>query len=288
MDGVINVFKHAGVSSHDIVQRLRKILGTKKVGHTGTLDPDAVGVLPICIGKATRLVEYLTATTKGYRALVCFGGETDTLDSSGTIIKKTKLPAANLDEFKAILENFKGEIEQIPPMYSAIKVAGQPLYQLARQGKTIERTPRKVTIYEIKVIFYDQKSAIIDVLCSKGTYIRTLCQDIGRALNSGGYMSFLVRTSSGIFKLSQTYTLEEIEQLPLEKYLIKPADALHDWSTIQFKGKDLKGILNGNKIVIDSELDYQENKMYKVVENNELIAVGIIQKNYFKPVKVFR
>ncbi|MFZ7104645.1 MAG: tRNA pseudouridine(55) synthase TruB [Peptococcaceae bacterium] len=289
MDGVINIFKHSGVSSHDIVQSVRKSLGIRKVGHTGTLDPDAVGVLPICIGKATRLVEYLTSTTKGYRALLRFGAETDTQDASGEITKETEFPTADFAEFKNVLEKFKGEIEQVPPMYSALKVAGQPLYQLARQGKEITREPRKITIYDIKIISYTNEAAIIDVICSKGTYIRTLCQDIGRALNSSAYMSFLLRTRSGIFELAESFTIDELTRLPLESFLIKPADSLKDWPLLKVSDQELKRIINGNQIELKGRaLELPQNKMYKVVENNELLAVGLKTDHYFKPVKVFR
>jgi len=287
LDGIINVLKPAGISSHDVVQRVRKILKTKKVGHTGTLDPDAVGVLPVCAGKATRLVEYLSSATKRYRALMCFGYETDTLDGSGQVTKSTQLPIVNRQGLEKILENFLGKSEQVPPMFSAVKINGQPLYKLAREGKEIERQARKIEIYDLKVIDYNQKTALIDVTCSKGTYIRTLCQDIGRALNSGAYMSFLLRMQSGIFQIKDAVTLEEMEQLEPHKYLINMADSLADLPGLEFSTEDLMKIGHGNSVAVFKPAGKSER--YKVLDHNqELLAIGIIKDNYFKPEKVFR
>ncbi|NLT96040.1 MAG: tRNA pseudouridine(55) synthase TruB [Clostridia bacterium] len=290
MDGVINVLKPAGISSHDVVQQIRKILRTKKVGHTGTLDPDAIGVLPICIGKATRLAEYLTASTKRYRALMVFGYETDTQDSSGKIIKTSALPVLEKEQFEKALGNFVGEIEQIPPMFSALKVKGQPLYKLAREGKDIQREARKIHIYDLKLIDYNYKSALIDVTCSKGTYIRTLCQDIGRAINSGAYMSFLMRIESGIFHIQDAFTLEEINQLNPEIFLISMSDSLRDWPVLKFSDRELMKIAHGNSVPITTSLEPVFNQgKYKVLDKNqELLAIGFVKENYFKPEKVFR
>lgn len=291
LHGVINVLKHAGVSSHDIVANVRKLLKTKKVGHTGTLDPDAVGVLVLCIGKATKLVEYLTNTNKTYRAELCFGYETDTQDGSGQIIKKTKLPEIDEQEFINILKNFLGEIEQIPPMFSAIKKNGQPLYKLARQGKVVEVEPRKIKIHKIDLLKFDKQRALIEVTCGKGTYIRTLCQDIGRALGSSAYMSFLLRTQSGNFHINNAYTLAELAQLSPDQFLIKPADSLIDWPGIQLTDSRLiNRVKNGNKIPSELLLAAPEFlKKYKVLDGQgDLLAIGEVENNFFKPIKVFR
>ena len=290
LDGIINVLKPGGVSSHDVVQQIRKILKTKKVGHTGTLDPDAIGVLPICVGKATRLVEYLTSSTKRYRALMVFGSETNTQDASGEITKSTELPILDKSQFEKTLVGFLGEIEQIPPMFSAVKIKGQPLYKMARAGMEIERKPRKIHIYDLKLIEYNYKSALIDVTCSKGTYIRTLCQDIGTALNSSAYMSFLIRISSGNFHIQNAFTLSELSQLSPEKYIISMSDDFHDWPILVFSEDELIRIYNGNSIRLNnySEPKQQLNK-YKVLDKNKnLLAIGFIKENYFKPEKVFR
>lgn len=291
MDGIINVLKPAGLSSHDVVQQIRKILKTKKVGHTGTLDPDAVGVLPICIGKATRLVEYLTASTKTYRALIGFGYETDTQDGSGQVIKRTELPIHNQKEFERVLDSFIGESEQIPPMFSAVKINGQPLYKLAREGKEIERKARKIHIYDLKLLCYDNKTALIEIRCSKGTYIRTLCQDLGRALNSSAFMSFLLRIQSGVFHIKDSFTLAEINKLNADKYLISMSDSLKDWPILEFNDEDLIKIGHGNNIDLTNY--YFQSKAhgerYKVLDQNkQLLAVGTMSDSYFKPEKVFK
>ena len=290
MDGIINVLKQPGGTSHDIVNQVRKILKTKKVGHTGTLDPDAVGVLPLCIGKATRLAEYLSSAAKRYRALICFGYETDTQDGSGQVTKKTDLPIVLEDELLKVLESFIGELEQVPPMFSAVKINGQPLYKLAREGKEIARQSRIIEIYDLKLINYNQHSALIDVTCSKGTYIRTLCEEIGKALNSSAYMSFLLRVQSGVFHIDSSYTLDEIKQLEANKFLIKMADSLPDLQELDFSEDDIVKISHGNKVIFGtSSSSVLEGIKYKVLDKNkELLAVGILKDNYFKPVKVFR
>ncbi|MFZ5943657.1 MAG: tRNA pseudouridine(55) synthase TruB [Bacillota bacterium] len=290
MDGVINIFKHAGVSSHDIVQNLRKILKTKKVGHTGTLDPDAVGVLPICVGKATRLVEFLTSSTKTYRALLVFGRETDTQDGSGKVLKTTPLPKHNVIEFTSVLRLFLGEIEQIPPMYSAIKIKGQPLYQLARQGQSVQLEPRKIKIFSINLLSYDTKTALIEVCCSKGTYIRTLCQDIGKAVNSSAYMSFLLRTKSGQFNVNDSFTIDEVSQLPIERFLVKPADSIKEWPQLFFNKEEMTKVSHGNAVSLSSPAELcRENQRYKVLDvDGNLVAIGIVTDGLFKPEKVFR
>ena len=171
MDGIVNVMKPAGMTSHDVVAKLRRVYHTKKVGHTGTLDPDAIGVLPICVGQATRLVEYFTEKDKTYKVIMKFGNETTTQDSSGEVTITTELPTLSKAEFCAVTEQFIGEIQQVPPMYSAIKKDGQPLYKLAREGVEVEIEPRPVTIHGIKVLMYNKESAMLEVHCGKGTYI---------------------------------------------------------------------------------------------------------------------
>jgi len=290
LHGVISVLKHSGVTSHDVVNSLRKLLKTKKVGHTGTLDPLALGVLPVCVGKATRLAEYLTSKSKTYRALLGFGCETDTQDVSGQITKKTELPKVNENQFQNILDNFLGEIEQIPPMFSAIKVNGQPLYKLARKGQEIKREPRKVHIYKIQLLRLNSLSALIEVTCSKGTYIRTLCQDIGRALNSSAYMSFLLRIQSGNFHINNAFSLTEIALMSPDDFLIKPAESLADWPKIFIADDLITRITHGNKIHI-SNIPHKLDRTckYKVLDwKGDLVAVGAVKDEYFKPEKVFR
>ncbi|MCI8981928.1 MAG: tRNA pseudouridine(55) synthase TruB [Hungatella sp.] len=211
-DGVLNVYKEKGYTSHDVVAKLRGILGQKKIGHTGTLDPDAQGVLPVCLGKATRLCDMLTDHAKTYEAVLLLGKETDTQDISGQIIAE-KEPDVSEEEVCVTIMGFVGEYAQIPPMYSARKVNGKKLYELARAGKVVERQPRQVTIYEIAIKSAALPRVTMIVRCSKGTYIRTLCHDIGQKLGCGGCMESLLRTQVGRFGLEDSLRLSQIQEL---------------------------------------------------------------------------
>ncbi len=211
-DGILNVYKEKGYTSHDVVAKLRGILRQKKIGHTGTLDPDAEGVLPVCLGKATRLCDMLTDNNKTYRAVLLLGVETDTQDIWGQVVSK-RTPEVSEEETREAVMGFTGEYAQIPPMYSALKVNGKKLYELARAGKTVERQPRQVTIHEIVIESVELPRVTMTVRCSKGTYIRTLCHDIGQKLGCGGCMESLVRTQAGRFFLENSLKLEEIEKL---------------------------------------------------------------------------
>lgn len=209
MNGILNFLKPPGMTSHDAVAVVRRVLWTKKVGHTGTLDPQAAGVLPICVGQATRIVELLQEDRKTYRAELTLGITTDTQDRWGTVVSEHPVSVSD-QQLAEALAHFTGEILQIPPMFSALKVDGQKLCDLARKGITVERLPRPQTIHEIRLIRFDGQKALIDVVCSKGTYIRTLCHDIGGYLGCGGVMSFLLRTATGAFAIQNSITLEEL------------------------------------------------------------------------------
>jgi tRNA pseudouridine55 synthase len=213
MNGIINIDKPLGFTSHDVVAKLRGILKIKKIGHTGTLDPDASGVLPICVGNATKVADMLTATDKEYVAEVTLGSKTDTQDASGRVLATAEV-AVTEDELKVALSDFIGESLQIPPMFSAIKKDGKKLYELARAGIEIEREPRPITIFEIELLSADleNKKCTIRVACSKGTYIRTLCQDLGEKLGCFAHMSALRRTKSGRFSIADAISLDEVEQ----------------------------------------------------------------------------
>ena len=212
MNGIINVYKEKGYTSHDVVAVLRKIAGQKKIGHTGTLDPDATGVLPVCLGRATKLCDLLTDRDKTYEAVLLLGKTTDTQDISGAILKEQPTDHLNEAEVTKVIESFKGTYDQIPPMYSALKVNGKKLYELAREGKTVERKSRKVTIYQIHIKEIQLPRVRMEVTCSKGTYIRTLCHDIGNLLGTGGCMEELIRTRSGNFTWEDSMTLAEVEE----------------------------------------------------------------------------
>ena len=224
LNGVIPVHKDPGMTSHDVVARLRRILKTKQVGHTGTLDPEVSGVLPICVGQATRISEYIMEMPKEYRGQMVLGIATTTEDFTGETIETKQVEKLSVADVQNGIHSFIGEIEQIPPMYSSVKIQGKRLYELAREGKVIERKPRKVTIYDLKLINVDldKTNPTIDfqVTCSKGTYVRTLCVDIGKKLGYPAHMSKLIRTSSGAFKIDQSYTISEIETASLSTIFI--------------------------------------------------------------------
>ncbi len=275
MNGILNIYKEAGYTSFDVVAKLRGILKQKKIGHTGTLDPAAQGVLPVCIGRATKLCELLTDGTKAYEAVLLLGTETDTLDLEGNVLKQT-LVTCSEEEVRECLASFVGEGEQIPPMYSALKVKGKRLYELAREGIEVERKSRKVTFFEIKLLQINLPRVRFWVKCSKGTYIRSLCDDIGRKLGCGGCMESLKRTASGSFTLETALTLSKVEELvregkieealiPMDAYFkdyrkvssLKEADkAVHNGNALFLKMSDAagKGLAEGEKVrVYDSQ-----------------------------------
>ena len=214
--GIINVYKEKGFTSHDVVAKLRGIAGQKKIGHTGTLDPDATGVLPVCLGKATKLCDLLTDKDKTYEAVLLLGKTTDTQDITGEVLEEKPTETLVEDKVREVIEGFIGDYEQIPPMYSALKVNGKKLYELAREGKVIERKARPAKILDIKILEMDLPRVRMEVSCSKGTYIRTLCHDIGEKLGCGGCMESLIRTRVSAFRVEDARTLDEIEALKQE------------------------------------------------------------------------
>ena len=235
MTGIVNINKPKSRSSHFVVAVIRRITGIKKVGHTGTLDPLATGVLPICIGReATKLSQVIMDGTKGYKAVVQLGAETNTQDSEGEIISTASADSITKEQVLKVLSEFVGEISQIPPMYSAIKINGQKLYNLARKGVEVEREPRIITIFNLELLDYNEgeHTFTIQVDCSKGTYIRTLCSDIGKALGCGAYMKELERNKCGRFSILDSITLEEFERLYKEgnadSVLLNPEEFLKE------------------------------------------------------------
>lgn len=206
-NGIINVYKEKGYTSFDVVARMRGICGQKKIGHTGTLDPDAEGVLPVCLGKATKVCDMLTDSDKVYRAVMQLGIETDTQDLTGTVLSACEVPVLTETEIRDVIRTFQGEIMQVPPMYSALKVNGKKLCDLARAGVTVERKARPVTIYEIRIERVELPEIELTVSCSKGTYIRTLCHDIGQKFGCGAAMKSLLRLQAAGFVLDEAHTL---------------------------------------------------------------------------------
>lgn len=280
MNGVIVINKPSGKTSHDMVYFIRRVSGIKKVGHTGTLDPEATGVLPICIGKATKAAELLTAEEKGYIAELVFGMTTDTLDAEGEVLSDQPYSHITEENLKNAIDKFIGEIEQIPPMFSAIKKDGKKLYELAREGKTVEREKRCIFIKSIRLLAFDKEkgTAKIEVECSKGTYIRTLCEDIGMSLGCGAYMNSLVRTKSGNFLLEKSYTEEEIREISkkgeLEKILI-PIDCLFNkLPQLTISKKEEEKVVNGVKI---KKSGYPEGEYRVYSPDNKFLSISEIK-----------
>jgi len=249
MNGVINVYKEAGFTSHDVVAKLRGIVKQKKIGHTGTLDPDAEGVLPVCLGNATKLCGLLTEKEKMYRAVLLLGQTTDTQDTSGKVLTEAAVTASEAEVREAIL-SFLGDYDQIPPMYSALKVNGKKLYELAREGKEVERQARRVRILEIEIQEIRLPEVTFTVTCSSGTYIRTLCQDIGEKLGCGGCMKSLLRTQVDRFGLSESHKLSELEELMrggrIEEVLLPVDQVFAACPAVRIRLKSDRLIQNGN------------------------------------------
>ena len=248
--GILNVYKEKGYTSHDVVAKLRGITRQRKIGHTGTLDPDAEGVLPVCLGNATKICSLLTDKSKTYRAVLLLGTSTDTQDISGVCLENHPVDHLTEEQVEKAVLSFKGEYEQIPPMYSALKINGKKLYELAREGKTVERAPRKVVIYDIKILKMDLPRVWIDVTCSKGTYIRTLCSDIGEMLRTGGCMEQLTRTAVEDLSLENSMTLEKIQKFAEEGCLDKillPIDFFFEkYRKITVEKQEENFLYNGN------------------------------------------
>lgn len=293
--GIINVYKEKGFTSFDVVAKLRGILKTKKIGHTGTLDPDAEGVLPVCIGRATKVCDILTDKDKVYEAVMLLGVETDTQDTTGEILKELPVEESESVVKEAIL-SFVGEYAQIPPMYSALKVNGKKLYELAREGKTVERKARNVQIFSIEILEMDLPRVRMSVHCSKGTYIRTLCHDIGQKLGCGGCMEKLLRTKAGIFELKDTLKLAEIDQLAkagkVEEKIISVDELFEDHSKVWTKQEYDVVVHNGNRVkmkMFQEKLPKNTERLRVYDSKSEFIGIYefCAERGDFKPVKMF-
>lgn len=249
MDGVLNINKPSGITSHDVVAKVRHLTKVKKVGHTGTLDPMAAGVLPLCIGQATRIARFLTSDIKRYRAVAKLGIETDTLDKEGQILRQTPASHIKAEDIEQILAEFRGSIKQIPPMFSALKKDGQRLYKLARQGIVVDRPPRQAQIHSLKVCDFSPPYFTLEIECSAGTYVRSLVADIGQKLGSGATLWELLRTLSGKFRLEDSYTIEQITKLvisgKLSSAIINVNQALNHIPSVTVNEAAVKLIQNG-------------------------------------------
>lgn len=303
LNGILNVQKPSGRTSHDVVVYLRRLTAVKKAGHTGTLDPGATGVLVVCLGKATRIIQYLPGD-KAYRAKITFGIATTTGDSDGEVTQTHDASALTPEELMAALKLFQGEIEQTPPMTAAIRHRGKRLYELARQGLVVERAPRKVTITELRLVDVTDlgtatPEAVIELSCSAGTYVRTLASDLGEKLGCGAHLSALVRTRAGSFRLENSLTLEEIaarhRQGSLPAVMVSLSDALGYLPAVQVKPTAVPAVKSGNRLypagVIDSgeHINHCGNgQLVRLLAGQELLAVARKQedaagKPYFHP-----
>lgn len=286
MNGIILVDKPCGWTSHDVVGKLRGILRERRIGHSGTLDPMATGLLVVFAGRATRAVEFAEADSKEYIAGLRLGVSTDTQDTTGNVLNTCEtLPSK--DELIAAANGFLGEISQIPPMYSAIKINGKKLYELARRGEIVERSPRKVTISKLELVGEDKCDYILDIHCSKGTYIRTLCSDIGDKLGCGGCMSSLRRVKAGVFSITQAHTMEQIQaaaDLGGLDGIIIPVDTLFtDKPKLTVNEFEEKKLRNGNIIKTKSA-----DGTYRVYsESGEFLLLAEVKDNLLKTIKSF-
>jgi len=309
MNGVLHVFKPPGMTSHDVVMLVRKLGIAKKVGHTGTLDPGAAGVLLLCLGKATKISKYFQDLRKSYRAEITFGITTSTQDFYGNILEKKDASKLRKDQVIRALGSFTGEIEQVPPMTSAIKKNGKKLYELAREGKVVERSSRRVIIYSIELLQgwgwgSKHPAVLINVTCSKGTYIRTLCADIGHYIGCGAVMSFLLRTKVGPFDLESAWTIEDLVNAcwsgNVREIIIEMNDALSYLPEVIVKPGAVKSVCSGGILyppgVEHAPSGLEEKQIVRLCSIDELLALAEVridavsdQKKFlFKPVRVLK
>lgn len=284
--GVVNIKKEKGYTSHDVVAKLRGIVGQKKIGHTGTLDPDATGVLPVCLGKATKLCDMLTDKSKTYETVLLLGKTTDTQDISGTVLSEGSVAGIDNDAVIKCIGGFVGDYLQIPPMYSALKVNGKKLYELAREGIEIERKARPVVIHEIKILEVDLPRVRMEVHCSKGTYIRTLCHDIGQKLGCGGCMEELVRTQVSRFHIEDSLTLDQVAAYKAEgrlEEILTPIDEMFsEYEAVTLKKEFASFAYNGNMFMpkhIREKIELSDGRFVRVYdEEGTFIAIYKFEK----------
>lgn len=287
MDGIINIYKPTGMTSFDVVYKVKKLMKEKKVGHTGTLDPEACGVLPVCVGRATKLIDYMMGDKKTYRARLKLGIVTDTYDREGNVIEVNEVNTSEREIMDALI-SFTGEINQVPPKYSALKINGKRMYELARAGVEFEVKSRPVTIYKIDNVHIEMPYVQFDVECSKGTYIRSLCYDIGRKLGCGAYMCELERMASGQFTIENSVRLDDLTSENIGGHLISMEKALSGFDEACFNDVFLKLIKNG-VVVKDPRVTEMVSfdKLYRVCsERHELVGLGKKDANGFKLVKL--
>ena len=266
MDGILNIDKSRGETSFGVVAAVKRLSGEKRAGHSGTLDPDATGVLPVCLGRATRIVEFLVDTTKTYRAMIELGIATDTYDSSGWITHRGDTSKINRADVESAIEAFRGPIRQTPPMYSAIKHRGRPLYKLAREGIEIERKSRAVTVHRLETLDWQPPVVILEIECSKGTYIRSLANDLGEALGCGAHLKNLVRTRCGIFDIKDSVSLAQLEEAFQHGYwehFLYPTDVvLQDYNAVVVDNAGEEAIRNGSPLGLEQDITAKHRQKY--------------------------
>ncbi len=290
MDGIINLLKPPGLTSHDAVGIIRRLTAIRQCGHAGTLDPGAAGVLPVLVGKATRVAEYMLEMDKSYRAEVTLGTATDSEDASGAVVKQQEIPVPDEKKVLSVFDSFTGTIDQVPPMHSALKMGGVRLYRLAREGKTVERKPRRVTIYSLTLLKLGRDKILFAVACSRGTYVRTLCADIAVALGTCGHMSFLLRERVGPFGLSESFTLEELTVMAKQRRLreaLRPTDlALASFPALTLPEGEIRRLVNGGAVELSQEIgDGQLLRVYG--KGGEFVALAAYSAGRLFPKKVF-
>jgi tRNA pseudouridine55 synthase len=295
MDGILNIDKPSGKTSYGVVAWVRRLSGERRVGHAGTLDPAATGVLPVCLGQATRIVEFLLNTAKTYRAEIELGVATDTFDVSGKITQRADPSSIDLDKLQSALSSFRGSIQQTPPMYSALKHRGQPLYRLARAGVSIERRSRPVTIHRLELVSWQPPFAALEIECRKGTYIRSLAHDLGQALGCGAYLKSLVRTRYGIFDIKVAIPLEKLEEAfnqgDYERFLYPVDSVLQDFPALVLDDTAVAAMKNGQSISFEDNRAVNIDKPYFRAYSQDGRFLGILtylpDKSLWQPKKVF-
>jgi tRNA pseudouridine55 synthase len=297
LDGILNIDKPAGKTSYGVVAIVKRLSGERRVGHAGTLDPDATGVLPVCLGQGTRIVEFLVDTTKTYRAGVELGIATDTYDVSGQITQRGDPSSIDLEKFQSALASFRGTIRQTPPMFSALKHRGQPLYKLARAGINVERKSRTVIIHRLELISWQPPLATLEIECSKGTYIRSLAHDLGQSLGCGAHLKSLVRTRCGLFDIKDAISIPQLEEAFRQGYwenFLYPIDVvLQDYSALVVDDAAEDAMRNGKSITVDDSYSANINadKRYCRAYSQDGRFLGILyfvpDKGLWQPKKVF-
>lgn len=282
MNGILLVDKPAGWTSHDVVAKLRGITRIKRIGHSGTLDPMATGLLVVFIGRATRAVEFAESHEKVYRAALRPGLVTDTLDTTGTVLSETEAHVSR-EELEAVLPQFRGEIEQVPPMYSAIKLNGKKLYEIARAGGEVERKARRVTISELECTGMSERDFLLDITCSKGTYIRSLCADIGESLGCGACMSALRRTGAGVFDIDAAHSLAELQTEPVEDFLL-PVDTLFESAPALYVNDWAE---NRVRVGADFDVNAPDGEYRVYAEEGSFLMLGRVASGVMSTIKSF-